>query len=594
MINQKGQVLVIVIAALGIVLFTVLFIIAGAQLYFQNSAYNVNAEKATALAEAGIDKAINALNATGGNYTGETETSLGDGSFSVTITPVDTTTSIIESTGYVPNKSNPKAKRTIKITTSKGVGIAFNYGIQVGEGGLELGNSNLVKGSVYSNGSITAGNTNEITGDVWVAGGPQPNPDQAAPDCVDNNCQDFIFGRSVNGESHLDVAQSFKPQESGVLNKVSIRIKKFGSPPNITVRILQDDDGEPDKNAVLTTGTLYASLVTASYGWIDITFNSSPALTQDESYWLMFDTSSDNNNYWSWQNDLAQSYTRGVPKWSPNWSIGNAQWNSFNGDLAFKDYLGGAPTSVRANSSKMEVGGEVHANTIQNLEIEGNAYYQTIITSTVNGTSNPGSADPPPKVFPISEANIAEWKDQADGEDNDNTTGPISNCVSTLGPIKVIGDVNFDSGCRVTIKSPIWITGNLTMNSNNVLTLDSSWGAGSGVMVVDGTIEMNSNNHLNGTGVGTSLLMGLSNYNSPQNGGLAAIKVNSNGNTGVYYASSGIIEPGTANSFKELTAWGIRLVSNSVIDYETGLSSTLFTSGPTGAYTLLKGTYQVK
>lgn len=589
--NERGQSLVIALVTLGTVLFIVLSVITGAQLYFQNSTYSQDAVKATQLAEAGVDKAINSLNKTGGGYTGETETSLGDGTYSVAITSTDVATKVITATGYIPNKSKPRVKRTVKITTSRGVGASFVYGVQVGEGGLELGNSNLVKGSVYSNGNITAGNSNQVTGDVWVAGGPQPTADQQT-DCDGSNCTDFIFGKSIGGNSQLDIAQSFKPGSSGVLNKVSVKVKKFGNPPDVTVRIVQDSQGKPDKNAVLTSGTLYSSLVTANYGWIDITFNTSPAVTGNTTYWLMIDTSSDSSNYWAWQNDLAQSYTGGLPEWSSNWSTGNPTWNSITGDLSFKSYLGGAPTSIRAGSNKMTIGGETHANTIENLTIAKDAYYQTIITSTVTGTSHPGSADPPPKVFPISEANIAEWKDQADG-DGTNTRDSINDCVLTLGPIKVVGDVTFNSGCRVTVKSPIWITGNFTMNSNNILTLDSSYNSTSGVIVVDGKITMNSNNHLNGTGVGSSLLMALTNYDSRSND-ISAVAVNSNGNTGVYYAAKGIIEPGTGNSFKELTAWKIRLVNSSTIDYETGLSSTLFSSGPSGSYSLVKGTYQVK
>jgi len=589
--REAGQILIIVFVALGVVLFTVLSIITGAQIYFQNSVYSTDAEKATALAEAGVDKAINSLNQTGGVYNGETETSLGNGSYSVTITSKDAATKIIEATGYIPSKTNAKVKRTIKITSSRGVGVSFIYGIQIGEGGLELGNSNLVKGSIYSNGSIVLGNTNDIEGDIWVAGGPQSNADQQT-DCSGVNCTDFLFGKSVNGESRLAVAQSFKPGSSGVLNKISVNIKKFGLPPDITVRVMQDSSGKPDKNAVLTSGTLYASLVASVYGWIDVTFNTSPAVTADTTYWLMFDTASNNNNYWSWQSDLAQSYTRGSPAWSQNWSTGNPVWNSFSGDLSFKSYLGGAPTSVRGNNNKSTATGEVHANTIENLIIEKDAYYQTIITSNVTGVSHPGSADPPPKVFPISDANVADWKNQVDKPET-TTIGDITTCPAILGPMKIVGNVTLNSCPDMIIKSPIWITGNFTMNSGNELTLDSSYGSSSGVIIVDGKISMNSNNHLNGTDVGSSLLMGLSNYDS-RTDGVAAIEVNSNGNTGVYYASKGIIEPGTHNSFKELTAWGIRLVNNSTIDYEQGLSSTLFTSGPSGTYSLVKGTYQVK
>src|SRR3972149_10337285 len=194
--NQSGQILIVVFITLGVVLFTVLFIIGGAQLYFQNAVYSINAEKTTALAEAGVDKALASLNATGGSYNGETETSFSEGSNSVTVTSSDDSTKTIQSTGYVPNKEEAKVKRTIKITASRGVGVAFHYGVQVGEGGLSLGQGNIITGSVYSNGSISAGENNNISGDVWVAGGPQGSPDQQT-DCMEgtSNCQDFIFGK---------------------------------------------------------------------------------------------------------------------------------------------------------------------------------------------------------------------------------------------------------------------------------------------------------------------------------------------------------------------------------------------------------------
>src|SRR3989344_1914399 len=311
---QAGQIFLMVIMVVGVVLISVLVLIAGAQLYYQNATTVVSSEKAITLAEAGVDKAITALNKTGGTYSGDSEMVLGEGSFSVTMTTKDSATKIIESTGYIPNKTSPKFRKTIRVQVSRGVGTAFVYGIQVGEGGLQLGNSNQVTGSIYSNGSITAGNSNVISGDVWVAGGPQPNADQQT-DCTGANCTDYLFGKSISGESRLDVAQGFKPGTSGVLNKISLKIKKFGNPSDVTVRIVQDSGGQPNKNAVLTSGTLYSSLVTGSYDFIDVTFNTSPAVTADTNYWFLLDTSSDNQNYWSWQEDLAQSYNRGLPKW---------------------------------------------------------------------------------------------------------------------------------------------------------------------------------------------------------------------------------------------------------------------------------------
>lgn len=590
--NQGGQILLLVFVALGVVLFTVLSVVGGAQLYYQNSFYSIDAEKATAIAEAGVDKALSSLNKTGGNYNGETETAFGDGSYSISITTVDSNTKTIQSTGYVPNKANARATRTVKIEASSGVGVSFIYGLQVGEGGLSLGNGNVITGSVYSNGSISANNNNQVTGDLWVAGGQQNFPDQQT-DCTDGNCQDFVFGKVVNGP--LDVAQSFQATSSGSLAKVSLKLYKVGNPSDETVRIMGDKNGVPDKNNVLATGTLYASLVTGNppgYGWIDVTFNTVPNLSANTTYWIMVATSADSNNYWVWQEDLAQSYMRGRPAWSTNWSGGNPSWNLFNQDLSFKVTMSGGETSVTGQGN-FEVGSSVHANTISGLTITKDAYYQTISNTTVGGTSYPGSPDPPSQVFPISDANIADWKSQVDTPET-TTVGDITNCVSKLGPQKIVGNVTFNSNCNVTVKSPIWITGNLTINSNNTIQLDPSYGSTSGVIVVDGVVTLGSNNQLNGTGVGSSLLMVLSTYDSVANNGASAIIVNNTGNNGVYYASKGIIEPGNHNNYKELTGWGIKLVNNSTINYETGLSSTLFSSGPSGSYSLVKGTYQIR
>lgn len=590
--NQSGQILLLVIVTLGVVLSSSLALIGGAQVYYSNSNYSVQAEKATALAEAGIDKALASLNKTGGSYLGESEVFLEDGSFAVTVTTKDVGTKVIESIGYIPNKAKAKVKRTVKMESSKGTGVAFVYGIQVGEGGLILGNSNTILGSVYANGNIVAGNGNVITGDAWVAGGLAPNADQES-ECLENNCIDYLFGKNVDGEIRQDVGQSFQLSKTTYLNKVSLRIKKIGNPGDATVRVLRDNgSGHPDKNGVIASGTLYSSLVSNNYGWIDVTFTTIPQLAINTTYWLVVNSVISNSNYWSWQNDLAQSYTVGSPKWCYDWQKCKT-WSSISGDLNFKAYVGGMPTSIQSinGGNNLVVQGNVHANTIQNVTINKDAYFQTLVDSTVAGTKYPGSADPPPKVFPVSDANITFWKSEA--EKAGIVTGDITVCPATLGPKKIEGNINIGSNCTITIKSPIWVTGNLTLNSNNTIKLDDLYGSTSGVIIVDGKIDLNTNNLIQGTGTGSSLLMVLSTFDSKTNG-QAAIAINGNGNTGVFYAKDGIIEPGSNNRYKELTAWGIRLVSASTIDYESGLSSTLFSEGPGGSYSLVKGTYQVK
>lgn len=580
--------MILSIIVLGVIMVSTLLTIGGSQVYFSNTNYSAEAEKATALAEAGLDKAVASLNKSGGTYSGESETAFGDGTYSVTISSKDVATKTIESIGFMPNKADPRVKRTVRMDISKGIGVSFVYGIQVGEGGLALGNSNVVSGSIYSNGNVTAGNNNQITGDVWVAGGPQVTADQST-DCTGNNCQDYIFGKTISSESRLNVSQSFKPSTSGILNKISLKLKKIGNPADATVRLLRDDNSKPDKNGVLASGTLFSNLMANNYGFIDVTFTSSPNVDANTTYWLMISTSSDNNNYFSWQNDLALSYSHGNPKWSANWQSGNPTWTIISGDLSFQTFMGGAITKL-SGGNNFTIGGDAHANTIENATIVKDAYYQTIINSTALNL-HPGTADPPPKVFPISDANISEWKQQA--ESNGISNGSIDNCVITITSKKIVGNVNFNSNCIITIHSPLWVTGSFNLNSNNTLKLDTSYGVSSGVIIVDGVVDIGSNNKLLGTGIGSSILMFLSTYDSRASG-VSAIKVNNTGNSGVLYADKGIIEPGNGNSFKELTGWGIKLVNNSTITYDTGLSSSLFTSGPSGSYSLVKGTYQVR
>lgn len=611
MTDQKGQILVVVFVALGVVLFTVLSVVAGAQIFFLNSTYSADSEKATALAEAGLDKAVASLNKIPATYNGEglgtNGIALGDGEYSVKITSKDASTKIIESTGYIPSKDKPKAARTVKIEASKGVGVSFVYGVQVGDGGLEMRGQNNIYGSIYSNGNIVvSGPQNKITGDAWVAGGQQPVADQQT-DCSGSNCQDFFFGKNTSGEKRLDIAQSFQPQTSAVLNKISLKVRKIGNPPDITVRILKDScncpTGTPDKNNVLATGTLYSALVTSSFPnpFIDVTFNTTPNLTADYYYWIMVDTSSDNTNYWSWQNDIAQSYNRGQPKWSEEWDDKNPLWNNLTGggDLSFEIYMGGVATSL-TSTGVLTVEGDAHANTISGVTINGKAYYQSISGSTVGGSSCPNpnciiSSDPPPKVFPISDANINAWIADATAA-NPNLGAPVCGTVGnpgTWGPGKYTGNIVIDNGCFLDITSPVYIEGNITLNNNNVFKLPPSYGSSSGLIVVSGQVVLDNNNHVEGSGTGSSILMVLSAYNSKVSGE-KAIDIKNNGNTGVFYAHNGIIAPGLNNEFKELTAWKISLLQQSDITYQTGLSSTLFSSGPGGTFSLVKGTYQVK
>lgn len=156
--------------------FTGIFAVASSSLVGSLMAYDraertaVARAQALSLAEAGLEKAVSQLNQNP-SYSGEANTALGPGVFTIAVSTIDSQTKRVAATGYVPNSSNPVATRTVKATiaVSRDV-ISFHYGIQAGQGGFTLDNSSTITGNVYSSGPIIGSSQNYIYGDVISAG----------------------------------------------------------------------------------------------------------------------------------------------------------------------------------------------------------------------------------------------------------------------------------------------------------------------------------------------------------------------------------------------------------------------------------------
>ena len=82
-----------------------------------------------------------------------------------------TTTAILDGKEVLSSGNKNRYVRKNKMKLLTGSGITFNYGLQAGEGGINLKNSALIVGNVYSSGPITGENSNLIKGDAISAGG---------------------------------------------------------------------------------------------------------------------------------------------------------------------------------------------------------------------------------------------------------------------------------------------------------------------------------------------------------------------------------------------------------------------------------------
>ncbi len=518
----------------------------------------------------------------------------------VTLDGETATVSIIDTTGNnkeITVDGNISSRlRRIKTELSTNVtGAVFFFGAQTGEGGLEMDPNSRIEGidgaagSIYSNGPIIGSTGATITGDAIVATGI--TEDFLAESTVCN--QDEIVGQT---DPNIDYAQSFVPATSGSLAKVSIHIKKVGDPGSRKVKIVTDNGGSPS-STMIEEGTLNKNLVGSTYGWIDVTFNTLPTLTLGATYWVLLDAKENSSKYFVWCSDSGSGYTSGVAKYSKNWS--NESWTSIIGDLAFKTFSGGGSNGI----TNVTVDGEARANVIVDSTISGDAYYQSISGSTVLGTEFPDSNDPPVLNMPLSDANIAQWKEDAlvggtiigDCGDSGNPACTIgSDDTLWIGPKKIDGDLNLSSQQSLVVTGTLHITGNIDLDGNGAeISCDTSYNNESCIIIADGWVHVKNNITFSGSGNSNSFLMlistldgctGVSGASCTHHDG--AIDIHNNSSGALFYAMKGMMNLHNNVDITAAVAYKLRLDNGATITYETGISNTYFSSGPSGGWSI--------
>lgn len=162
--NGGAAMLIVMIFFLFISLATIAGLVGPSVREFRNASVNLSSKQSYFLAESGSEDAYFRL-----------KTAKPIGSSELITLNGNTATTIITDSGYnektisaLGDVSFRQRKTVLKLNT--GAGVSFNYGMQVGNGGLVMENTSRVIGSVYSNGNITGNNSPEITGDALLAG----------------------------------------------------------------------------------------------------------------------------------------------------------------------------------------------------------------------------------------------------------------------------------------------------------------------------------------------------------------------------------------------------------------------------------------
>lgn len=577
--NKGAAMLVSVVFFIFISLAIIAGLVAPSVSGYRVASANLKSKSAYFLAESGVEDALYRIITS--KPISDSETLVLDSNSATTaITTISGNQRQIESLGDV---SNLQRKVNLLLTTS--AGVSFNYGVQVGQGGIDLQGSSGIIGNVYANGPITGTSSCYITGTAISGNSPALEADQANGSGTPS--YNIIFG---NANSTQDVSQSFQVSEATPLNKVQVYVKKVGSPSNATVKIVNNSGSNPG-TTVLASGTLTASSVTTSYGWIDVAFTSNPMLNLNTTYWLVIDASTSSSKYYT-IGATNGGYENGLGK------IGQqgGTWNDTTPaglDYFLKVYLGGFTGLIAGSSgsqwNQFRVGtdgeGSAQAHTVNYTTAPGLIYCQT---GTGNNQSCTPQADPVYQAMPISEANITQWKaDADDGGIYSGTYNTPSYGTSTLGPRKITGNLNVGGSHTLYVTGTLWVEGNITVSGAAKIVLSPSYGNTSGIIVSDGWLDLQGSGQLNGNGQSGSYILFVTTSNCDSAFCVHnAIDISGAAGSVVLNAQNGTISFTGSASAKEATAYKMKLVGATTVNYESGLANINFTSGPSGSWSV--------
>ena len=149
----------------------------------------INSAQSYYTAEAGIEDAIYRVRYNLNTGISNTVT-IGDFTATTTVVTAGNTKTIAAQGGGHNVIRN--AQTTLTVDTSE---ADFFYGVQVGEGGVEMDQNSTIIGSIYSNGNVIGSSGARIAGDAWIAGGASPTLDAK----WETQNADLAFGAATGG-----------------------------------------------------------------------------------------------------------------------------------------------------------------------------------------------------------------------------------------------------------------------------------------------------------------------------------------------------------------------------------------------------------
>ena len=274
----------------------------------------------------------------------------------------------------------------------------------------------------------------------------------------------------------------------------------------------------------------------------------------------------------------------------------------------------GAAEAVSINSVNYPVNGNVHSNntifcsgTSPQIDNSRTRNYVTSLPSASCGTPVNQTSQQLAPILNIGNETSGWKKAATDG--GCYGTCPENLIVSTpreLGPIKIYGDLTINAGGNVSVKGPIWVTGNLTLDapatgSPATISANNSLNScGGTVIAVDGSITINRYSTITKSSSGYYLILAQT-----QSGVGKSISITNSTNfdsnfEAIFYSAN---DNGSGLSNISLSSSKIKVISGIAIGKLVSVTGGQFTSGAgllnlkfcglSNTFVVKRGTYKI-
>lgn len=238
--------------------------------------------------------------------------------------------------------------------------------------------------------------------------------------------------------------------------------------------------------------------------------------------------------------------------------------------------------------------------------INGDAYAVGSISSpspNISGTPYDHSSTPAPTPAPFPNIDYNFYKTLANSGNDPASCLPgsctvcsptctISGGVANIGSQKFQGNLTINNNAVVTMKGPVYVTGDVIISQGGTkVNLDESYGSSGEIFITDGTVTVSQGGAFNPTSATPTkgYILVVTTSNSP-----TAMSISNSAANAIFYALLGGASLTQSASVSALVADSLSMINNSVLNYDSSLVTGDFSEGPGGSWDIVKGTYNYK